>query len=250
MISIVIVGASGRMGLSMIRLLPEFPALRLGAAVASAGSGSLGKDAGVLAGGAALGVSLTSGLEPALRNAGVAIDFSTADAVPTTLRVAHAARVPLLIGTTGLAAALASDLDQAARDIPLLTAANTSLGVNVLLQLVEQAARSLPPEFDIGIVESHHRHKKDSPSGTALALGAAVTSGRAGARIGYAALRGGDVVGEHEVQFLGNGENLRLAHSATDRSIFARGALQAAQWLAGQRAGRYQMADIFGFQKQ
>lgn len=266
MIPTVIVGASGRMGLSMIRLLPDFPALRLSAAVVSPASRNLGQDAGVLAGTAApLGVPVTAALEPALKNAGVLIDFSSAAAVPETLRQAVAARVPVLIGTTGLPPTLDTQLEQAARVVPVLTAANTSLGVNLLLALVEQAAKALPADFNIEIVEAHHRHKRDAPSGTALALGAAAARGRglqgdsaasqprgaAGPRrddeIGYAVVRGGDVVGEHQVLFLGTGERLNLAHSATDRSIFARGALRAAQWLAGQRPGRYQMADIFGF---
>jgi len=267
-ISTIIVGASGRMGLSMIRLLPEFPALRLGAALVSTSSSHLGQDAGLAADCQSLGVPFTAELQSALRTADVVIDFSAAAAVPTTLGLARAAKVPLLIGTTGLSADLGAQLDRAAVDIPVLTAANTSIGVNLLLHLVEQAARALPIEFNIEIVEAHHRHKRDAPSGTALALGAAAARGRdltgeyaaqwprgaAGVRqdaeIGYAIVRGGDVVGEHDVLFLGNGERLRLAHSATDRSVFARGALQAAQWLAAQPAGRYKMSDIISVNKQ
>jgi 4-hydroxy-tetrahydrodipicolinate reductase len=263
-ISTVIVGATGRMGLSLLRLLPEFPTLRLSAALSSAGSRHLGQDAGAYAGLEACGVRISADLPAALRGAGLVIDFSNAMAAAANVRAAAEARVPMLLGTTGLAPEMHGLLQQAAARIPLLVAANTSLGVNLLLQLVERAAQALGTEFNIEILEAHHRHKLDAPSGTALALGSAAARGRglsleqttapqprgsAGTRrpeeIGFAVLRGGDVVGEHEVRFLGNGERLTLAHSATDRAIFARGALQAGQWLAGQPPGRHQMQDIF-----
>ncbi|RYZ67962.1 MAG: 4-hydroxy-tetrahydrodipicolinate reductase, partial [Proteobacteria bacterium] len=154
-------------------------------------------------------------------------------------------------------------IDDASRKIALLPAANTSLALNVLLSLVRQAGAALPPGYDIEIVETHHRHKVDAPSGTALALGRAASDGRgetpapptltgaapgprAAGGVGYSVARGGDVVGEHEVRFLGSGEQLRLSHIATDRAIFARGALTAASWLVGRPAGRYSMADVLG----
>jgi 4-hydroxy-tetrahydrodipicolinate reductase len=263
-ISTVIVGATGRMGRSLLQLLPEFPVLRLSAAVGSAGSPQLGQDAGTYAGHDACGVHISADLPAALRGAGLVIDFSHAAAAPSHVRAAAEAGVPMLLGTTGLAPEMQGLLQQAAARIPLLVAANTSLGVNLLLQLVERTARALGPEFNIEILEEHHRHKLDAPSGTALALGAAAARGRglsleqasapqprgsAGPRrpeeIGFAVLRGGDVVGEHEVRFLGSGERLTLAHSATDRAIFARGALRAGQWLAGQPPGRHQMQNVF-----
>jgi 4-hydroxy-tetrahydrodipicolinate reductase len=172
-----------------------------------------------------------------------------------------------MVGTTGLDAATQARLDAAASRIPVLVSANTSLALNVLLDLVERAAGALPVSYDIEIFEAHHRHKVDAPSGTALALGDAAARGRGerlphapaltgvrpGARattgIGFSVARGGDVVGEHDVRFLGTGEQLRLTHVATDRAIFARGAVAAAAWLVGRAPGRYRMAD-FLFQKQ
>ena len=260
----VIIGASGRMGQALVRAACEVPAVRIAGAVASAGSASLGRDAGELAGLEPLGVEVTSDLPAALALADVAIDFSQPHATRGNIAACRTARKPLLIGTTGFAAALAEpELEAAARDIPLLIAPNTSLGVALLAQLVRQAARALPAEFDIEIIEEHHRMKRDAPSGTALALARAAgegrgltateaisasSAGRTGARregeIGFAVVRGGDIVGEHTVLFAGPGEELRLSHRASDRAIFARGALRAALWLLRQPPGRYGMSDI------
>jgi len=260
----VIVGVSGRMGQALVRLAGELPAVRITGAVASAGSGSLGRDAGALAGVEPLGVEVTSDLPTALAAADVAIDFSQPHATRANIAACRAARKPLLIGTTGFAAEVSeAELDAAAGDIPLLVAPNTSLGVALLTELVRRAARTLPPEFDIEIIEAHHRMKRDAPSGTALALARAAGEGRglapaeavAGtsaarigprphAQIGFAIVRGGDIVGEHTVLFAGPGEELRLSHRAGDRAIFARGALRAALWLLGQPPGRYGMNDI------
>jgi 4-hydroxy-tetrahydrodipicolinate reductase len=208
-------------------------------------------------------VRVTADLAQALSQADVAIDFSNADATQSNLTACRQARKPLLIGTTGFASDLTAAFEAAAKDIPLLVAPNTSVGVTLLIELVHQAARALPPQFDIEIVEAHHRMKRDAPSGTALALGKAAAEGRgqpfnsseAGGRrggtarqdgeIGFAVLRGGDIVGEHSVLFAGIGESLTLSHRATDRAIFARGALQAAAWLAPRPAGRYFMRDLF-----
>jgi 4-hydroxy-tetrahydrodipicolinate reductase len=261
---IVIVGASGRMGQALVRVAPEFPAARITGAVVSAGSASLGRDAGVLAGVEPLGIEATSDLPAALAVADVVVDFSQPHATRANLAACRAARKPLLIGTTGLPAELTeAELDAAARDIPLLIAPNTSLGVALLVELVRRAARALPAEFDIEIIEAHHRMKRDAPSGTALALARAAgeergpafpealtgtAAQRVGPRprgeIGFAVVRGGDIVGEHTVLFAGPGEELRLSHRATDRALFARGALRAALWLSGRQAGRYGMSDI------
>src|SRR5579883_536127 len=261
---IVIIGVTGRMGRALVQVACEFPSVRIAAAVASAASASLGRDAGELAGAGALGVEVTSDLTAALAAADVAIDFSQPHAVSANIAACRAVRKPLLIGTTGFAAQLTeAELDAAAREIPLLIAPNTSLGVALLLELVRQAARALSPQFDIEIIEAHHRMKRDAPSGTALALARAAgearglrseehTSGacagrvgpRAQGEIGFAVLRGGDIVGEHTVLFAGPGEELRLSHRAGDRAIFARGALRAALWLIGKPPGRYGMSDI------
>lgn len=250
------------MGQQLVRALPAFPALRLTGAVVSAGSAALGRDVGALAGVGDVGVKLSAELSARLAEADVALDFSSAAAAPVTLAACAAARVPLLLGTTALGVELDAAIASAAGSIALLVAANTSLGVTLLLELVARAARALPASYDIEIVEAHHRGKRDAPSGTALALGEAAAHSRGGrleqqacfvrpsygperatGQIGFAVVRGGDVVGEHRVLFLGAGERLELAHSASDRSVFARGALSAAGWLARQAPGRYEMKD-------
>lgn len=259
----VLIGATGRMGVNIVRLLPQFPQLRLCGATASEHSAALGEDVTARVGLPPGDVRISAALPPLLRGAGLAIDFSTAAAAAANVAACVAAGVPLLLGTTGLAAELAVPLSLAAERIALLVAPNTSLGLNLLLNLAQTAARALPAAYDIEIVEAHHRQKADAPSGTALALGAAVAEARGGAlesmavyarqgvvgarepgQIGIVSLRGGDVVGEHEVQFLGEGERLVLRHSVSDRSVFARGALMAGQWLARQVPGRYRMSDV------
>jgi 4-hydroxy-tetrahydrodipicolinate reductase len=243
-IRLVLIGVTGRMGAVLVRLLPEFPQLRLQAAIASPGSTQLGRDSGELAGLAPIGVPVRADLPGALRGAGLAISFSTAEAAAAEAQACAAAGVPLLMGTTGLGPEAQAVLRQVAQSIPVLVAANTSLGVTLLEELVRWAAAVLPADFDIQIQDTHHRDKRDAPSGTALALGAAAAEGRkAKGKVGYAAVRGGDVVGDHEVQFLGQGERLQLKHSVTDRAVFARGALRAGSWLAAQPAGSYRMSD-------
>lgn len=260
----VIVGVSGRMGRALVRAASELRDLRITGAVASASSATLGQDAGTLAGIEPLGVAVSADLPAALAAADVAIDFSQPHATRANIAACRAARKPLLVGTTGFAPELTeAQLDAAARDIPLLIAPNTSLGVALLTELVRRAARALPAEFDIEILEAHHRMKRDAPSGTALALAGAAgegrslppaealsgqSAGRAGLRrqgeIGFAVVRGGDIVGEHTVLFAGPGEELRLSHRAGERAIFARGALRAALWLVGRPPGRYGMSNI------
>jgi len=260
-----IIGVSGRMGLAMVRVAPGVANLSIVSAVASATSSAVGKDAGELAGCDAIGVRVTKDLPAALAQADVAIDFSSAHATESNLTACRQARKPLLIGTTGFAPGLAAAFDAAAKDIPLLVAPNTSVGVTLLIELVREAARALPSQFDIEIVEAHHRMKRDAPSGTALALGRAAAEGRnqlfdsshptmrqdgvprQDGDIGFAVVRGGDIVGEHSVLFAGIGETLTLSHRATDRAIFARGALQAAAWLASRPPGRYFMRDLVAY---
>jgi 4-hydroxy-tetrahydrodipicolinate reductase len=271
------------MGQALVRAACELPnQLTLTGAVASTTSKSLGQDAGELAGVGRLDVRVTDDLAAALARAEIVVDFSQPHATRSNLTVCRAARKPLLIGTTGFPAELNALFDEAAREIPLLVAPNTSIGITLLLELARVAARALPPDFDIEIVEAHHRMKKDAPSGTALALGKAAAEGRNttsvstgaavtspagtgaavattspagttdrnGARcegdIGYAVIRGGDIVGDHTVLFAGTGEQVTLGHRATDRAIFARGAVRAALWLAGRPPARYFMRNFLG----
>jgi 4-hydroxy-tetrahydrodipicolinate reductase len=260
----VIVGISGRMGRTLVRTAREFPEIIVTGALASPGSASLGRDAGELAGAGPLGVAVTCDPAAALAGAEVVVDFSQPQATGPLLGACRSARKPLLIGTTAFDAELPeTELVAAAREIPLLVASNTSLGVALLGELVRIAARALPADFDIEILEAHHRTKRDAPSGTALSLARAAAAGRglpaeeatAGAgrprsgtrrqgEIGFAVVRGGDLVGEHTVLLAGPGEQLTLGHRSSDRAIFARGALRAALWLAGRPPGRYEMRDV------
>jgi 4-hydroxy-tetrahydrodipicolinate reductase len=257
-----IIGVSGRMGRELIRAARENSELSVVAAVASPASTVVGKDAGELAGIGPIGLRVTNDLAAALSQADVAIDFSSPQITQSNLTACCSARKALLIGTTGFPTDMATAFQAAAKEIPLLVAPNTSVGVTLLIELVRQAARALPPQFDIEILEAHHRMKQDAPSGTALALGKAAAEGRSqpldgreptarlggsprqGGEIGFAVVRGGDIVGEHAVLFAGNGESLTLSHRATDRAIFAHGALRAAAWLAVQPPGQYFMRDL------
>ena len=176
----------------------------------------------------------------------VLVDFSAPAALETSLERAMSAGVPILIGTTGLDEAADKGIVAASRQVAILRAANTSVGVAVLADLVERAAKALGPEWDIQISETHHRHKVDAPSGTALMLGAAAEHARGSGVAGYASVRGGTVAGDHDVLFLGPDERLILSHRAESRMIFARGALAAAAFLAGKPPGLYSMRDVIG----
>ena len=268
MVRVGIVGATGRMGQALVRAARETNDVRIAAAVASENSQHLGRDAGQLADQTTLGTVVTSDLRAALASSDVVIDFSQPEATAVTLAACRAAHRPLLIGTTGLPPELSSEFIKAARDIPLIVAANTSVAVSLLVELVRACARALPSSFDIEIIEAHHRNKKDAPSGTALTLGRAAARARGheltevsimnrasgGARvegdIGFSAIRGGDIVGEHTVLFAAPGEQITLTHKATDRAIFARGALRAAAWLAVQPVGLYGMQDVAGYKTE
>lgn len=252
-------GASGRMGQAILRLALA-DGIRVVGATVSPGSRLLGRDAGEAAGAGIAGVEITADTASSLLGADVVIDFSTASAVPRLLQLAARARVPVVSGTTRLDAEAERQLDEAAKVVPVLWAPNTSVGVQVLAELVTQAARKLGLSFDVEIVEAHHRAKVDAPSGTAERLRRAVAEarqdltpvygreGNAGPRkaneIGVLAMRGGDVIGDHTVHFLGQGERLELTHRATSRDLFARGALAAAGFLVGKPPGRYAMVDV------
>lgn len=230
-IRLLIHGASGRMGAALLRLQRQQPGTVIVAAVAR----NAGSEAGV---------SIVSASDLANVPAfDVAIDFSLPTAFDAVLDLCVARKAAFVSGTTGLEATQRTRLDAAARDIPVLWAANFSLGVTLLADLVRRAAAALGT-WDCDIVESHHVHKKDAPSGTALRLGEAAEA--AGATPRYASLRAGDIVGEHTVQFTGQGERIELIHRATDRDVFARGALTAAAWLAYKPAKRYTMQDVLG----
>lgn len=250
-LSVAVAGAGGRMGRELIRAIAAQPErYRLAAAWIDPGGGERGRDAGTLAGTAAAGVACTAAEETEAA-VDVVADFSTPAACAGIAAAARRLEAALVCGTTGLAADGEAALTQAAQAIPVLHAANFSLGVAVLTELAELARRRLGADFDVEVLELHHRGKRDAPSGTARALGAVLGEAagqiRTGARradeIGFAVLRGGTVAGEHTVFFLGPHERLELTHRAQDRAVFAAGALHAARWLVRQRAGRYTLRD-------
>jgi 4-hydroxy-tetrahydrodipicolinate reductase len=263
---LVVVGAAGRMGLTLIRTIAAIPGVRLAAAIERPESPALGKDAGELAGLGPNGILVSDDPLPAFAKADGVLDFTSPAATVAFAGYAAQARIVHVIGTTGCSPEDDARIAAAARHAALVKSGNMSLGVNLLAVLVEQAARALgPEEFDIEVLEMHHRHKVDAPSGTALLLGEAAARGRAvalaenrvrsrdghtGARqpgtIGFAALRGGSVVGEHTVYLAGTGERIALSHQAEDRAIFARGAVRAALWARGRKPGLYSMRDVLG----
>jgi 4-hydroxy-tetrahydrodipicolinate reductase len=262
---IVITGASGRMGQMLVKTVVASGKARLVGCIERPGNAWLGRDIGEAMGGAPLGVVVTDDALPAFASAQAVIDFTTPAATVDFAALAAQARAVHVIGTTGLEAAHHAKLDAAARHAVVVQAGNMSLGVNLLTRLTQKVAAALDADWDIEVIEAHHRMKVDAPSGTALMLGQAAADGRGvsldaarvsgrdgitGARdrgsIGFSAIRGGDIVGEHDVLFAGEGERIILRHVATDRTIFARGALRAALWGQGQKPGRYDMMDVLG----
>jgi 4-hydroxy-tetrahydrodipicolinate reductase len=262
---LVVTGAAGRMGRMLVKTIAQTPGVALSAAIERAGAPALGQDAGLLAGAGATGVRISDDPLAAMLNADGVIDFSAPAATVEMAALAAQARIAHVIGTTGLSEDDLASLAAAARHAPIVRSGNMSLGVNLLARLVRDAARALGQEFDIEIVEMHHRMKVDAPSGTALLLGEAAAEGRGltlsehsergrdgitGARkpgaIGFASLRGGTVIGDHSVIFAGDGERIVLSHHAEDRALFARGALKAALWARGRKPGLYSMADVLG----
>jgi 4-hydroxy-tetrahydrodipicolinate reductase len=255
-------GAAGRMGQRLVHLAQEDPELEVGLALDAPGHPALGRDVGEVAGLGPLGVKVRADLSPEAR-LDVVIDFSSPEGTMNALVVCVERRLPLVVATTGHTAAQKRDIEEAAHDIPLLMAPNMSLAVNVLFELVVQAAHLLKGrDFDVEILEKHHRYKKDAPSGTALHFGKIVQEamghthvrhGREGLvgerprqEIGMHALRVGDNVGEHTIFFSTLGETLELTHKGHSRDSYARGALLAAKFLAGKPAGHYGMKDVLG----
>ncbi|MFD3190287.1 4-hydroxy-tetrahydrodipicolinate reductase [Sedimentitalea sp. HM32M-2] len=262
---IVVTGASGRMGQMLIRTVTESDRAQLVGAVERQGHPWVGQDVGTAMGGAELGVTVTDDALEAFARAQAVIDFTAPEATLEFATLAAQARLVHVIGTTGFSAEQIARLTPIGRHAVIVRAGNMSLGVNLLTQLTRKVAAALDEDFDIEIVEAHHHHKVDAPSGTALMLGEAAAQGRGvaldmvadrgrdgitGARkpgnIGFAAIRGGDIVGEHDVLFAAPGERIVLRHIATDRAVFARGALKAALWGQGRTPGEYDMVDVLG----
>lgn len=263
---LVVVGAAGRMGQTLIRVIHETPGVELHAAVERESSPFIGRDAGELSGLGPTGVPVTSDALAAFVHADGVIDFTSPKSSVEFATLAAQARIVHIIGTTGCSNDDEARFEAAARHARVVKSGNMSLGVNLLGVLTKQAARALDGKnWDIEILEMHHKHKVDAPSGTALLLGEAAAQGRdidlsansvrvrdghTGARetgtIGFATLRGGSVVGDHSVIFAGEGEQVTLVHHAADRSIFARGAISAALWARDQKPGLYSMLDVLG----
>jgi 4-hydroxy-tetrahydrodipicolinate reductase len=260
-----VIGCGGRMGRMLVAEVYSTEGCRLGGGAEAPNSPLIGRDIGELAGIGPVGLAATSDRAALFAASDAVIDFSTPAASLAHAQLAAALGKALVIGTTGLDAEQEAAVRQAARNAPILMSANMSLGVNLLLALVERVAGRLGPDYDIEILEMHHRGKVDAPSGTALALGQAAARGRGivlelhsargrdgitGTRrdgdIGFASLRGGDVVGDHTVTFAGLGERLELTHRASSRQLFARGAVRAACWIVGKPPGLYGIKDVLG----
>lgn len=264
-IGIAVTGASGRMGQMLIRTIAETDGVHLAAAIERTGHDWVGQDVGQAMGGAASGVVVTDDAAQAIAASDVVIDFTAPEATLAFSAICADAGVAHVIGTTGMTDAQIAELQPASQSCAIVRAGNMSLGVNLLVQLTKRVAAALDEDFDIEVIEAHHHHKVDAPSGTALMLGEAAAQGRGvalsdvrdsgrdgitGARkrgdIGFSAIRGGDIVGEHDVMFAGAGERIVLRHMATDRVLFARGAIRAAKWTRGKAPGAYDMMDVLG----
>jgi 4-hydroxy-tetrahydrodipicolinate reductase len=262
---IAIVGAAGRMGQMLIRQIARTEGCSLSGASETASSKAIGRDAGEIAGVEANGVKITADSAAAIGAANVVIDFTVPAATVAHAKIAADKGVSVVIGTTGLDPEQTAAIHECAKRVPILWAANMSMGINVLMALVEKTASLLDPSYDIEVLEMHHRHKIDAPSGTALALGRSAAAGRkvkleevwrktrdghTGARpsgeIGFATLRGGEEVGVHTVMFAASGERLELSHRAFSRETYASGAVRSALWLQGKKPGLYGMKDVLG----
>lgn len=266
---IAITGVSGRMGRMLVETIATSDRAVVSAALERSGHDWIGRDLGDAMGGAETGVIVTDDIDAALSGADVVIDFT---APAATIAFAHAAAragAAHVIGTTGMTASEIAQLEGPAERTVIVRAGNMSLGVNLLVQLTERVAAALDDDYDIEVIEAHHNRKVDAPSGTALMLGEAaaegrgvdlndisdrardgITGARGKGRIGFTAIRGGDIVGEHDVMFAADGERIVLRHVASDRSVFARGALKAALWTAGKPPGAYDMLDVLGLSEQ
>ena len=264
MINIAIAGSSGRMGRALIEAVNQAPDMRLAAALERPGSALLGKDAGELVG-APCGTLITDNADAALQGAHALIDFTRPEGTLAHIALCRQHKANIVIGTTGFTPEQKQIIQDASRDIGIVFAPNMSVGVNIVFKLLEQAAKVLAEGYDIEIIEAHHRYKVDAPSGTALRMGEVVAAalgrdlaecavyGREGvtgernpSSIGFATVRGGDIIGDHTVLFAGIGERIEISHKASSRASFSMGALRAARFLAGKGAGLYDMQDVLG----
>jgi len=269
MLRIAVHGAAGRMGRNLVAACHEHPELVLGAAIERSGSEALGSDAGVLAGVGELGVAVSEDLAACIDDFDVLVDFTRPEPSLQAVAVCEEHGKGVVIGTTGFDAQQKAHLGARARRIAIVLAPNMGVGVNLTLNLLATAARVLGDSVDVEVIEAHHRHKVDAPSGTALAMGEAVAAalgrrleecavyGRHGhtgererAAIGFSAVRGGDIVGEHTVMFAGDGERIEITHKASSRMVFANGAMRAAAWVQGRDAGLYDMQDVLGLNEE
>jgi 4-hydroxy-tetrahydrodipicolinate reductase len=261
-----IAGCAGRMGQMLLKLLVTAPGVLVVGGTERKGSHVLGRDLGALTGGEPLGIIIGDNPEPLFEHADVVVDFTSPAATASHATLAAKTGTAHVIGTTGLDSDQMGAISRAAQRVPIVLASNMSLGINLLEQVIEEMARILDTDWDIEVIEMHHRHKVDAPSGTALSLGEAAAKGRGvqlrrvsrrgrdgqvGPRvkgeIGFSAIRGGDVVGDHTIIFAADGERIEVTHKASNREIFARGAVKAVLWAAGKRAGLYSMKDVLGF---
>ncbi len=259
---IAVLGATGRMGRAILRTLLEKDKDLLAGGHIGIEKDKNGADLGLLAGCEAAGITATDRMQVLFADAGAVIDFTSPDCVEEHCQMAKMGKTALVVGTTGLTEEHFGMLRDTAESVPVVWASNMSLGVNLLCSLVRKAAEALDEDYDIEIFEAHHKHKKDAPSGTALTLAEYAAKGRRienytpdydirdGVRekgaIGFSVMRGGDIVGEHDVVFAAGGERLILSHKATDRMIFARGAVRAALWCKDRKPGFYTMQDVLG----
>ncbi len=264
---IAVAGASGRMGRMLVEAVLAAPDLRLAGALDVAGSAALGQDAGAALG-RTTGVRIVADLAQGLAGAQVLIDFTRPEGTLAHLAACRERGIRCVIGTTGFGAEGKAAIGAAAQHIGIVFAPNMSVGVNVVLRLLDLAARSLSEGYDVEVIEAHHRHKVDAPSGTALAMGEVVAKalgrdlktdgvfareGHTGERrpgsIGFATVRGGDIVGDHTVMFAGTGERIEITHRSNSRANYAEGSLRAARFLATRGPGLYDMADVLGFRQ-
>jgi len=258
-----IIGAGGKMGHALITEILSHPKLQLSGGVVQAGNADIGRDLGELAGTAKAGAKLSANLEDLVKKSEAVIDFSSPEATTTAVKLTAQYKKIHIIGTTGLSDSQKKGLEKAAKKTVIVFSPNMSVGVNILMALTGKVAKIVDDSYDIEILEMHHGHKKDAPSGTSLGLGRAAAEGRGvdlsevakrtrdgiiGERkkgeIGFAALRGGDVVGDHTVIFAGSGERIELTHKAGNRAIYASGAVRAALWAKGKKHGLYSMQDV------
>ncbi|MDP2276686.1 MAG: 4-hydroxy-tetrahydrodipicolinate reductase [Nitrospirota bacterium] len=265
MIKIAVAGAAGRMGSRITALSKEYPELRLTGAFEKKGHSAAGKDIGTITGIGETGVKLSDSLGNIIDNADVIIDFTSPASTMENIRLASTKGKAMVIGTTGLSKDEIKEIEILSKKIPCVVASNMSTGVNLLLKILQDVARVLGDEYDIEIVESHHRLKKDAPSGTALKMAQVIADAvnrnldevavyarkgiigeRTKKEIGIQTVRAGDIVGEHTVMFGGLGERIEITHKASSRDTFARGALKAAIWVSGKQAGLYDMQDVLG----